>query len=76
MAFHDLLQGHKAYRRRSVTPEGRRQQRKREWVAKGEWEEDTSRGSLVRAYSDEDLGPPLGPAPPIPLEETDIEEKM
>ncbi len=68
MAFHDLLQGHKSFRRRSVTPtsmEGMKYRQRKGEGPQGE-EQDSTMDTIVRSYSSEDLGPPLGPAPPLP----------
>ena len=78
MAFHDLLQGHKSFRRRSITPtalEGGRYQRKKRQEGPEEGTHEVTQEVIVRSYSDEDLGPPLGPAPPPP-EMEDEEETL
>ncbi len=72
MVFHDLLQGHRSFRRRSVTPtamEGGRHRPLGQRGGKGEGLESTP---LVRSYSSEDFEAPLGPPPPIPLEQEEV----
>lgn len=68
IAFHDLVQGHKSFRRRSVTPnslDGFKYRKKKEEEERKKGGEEQE-GSILRSYSNEDLGPPLGPAPPPP----------
>lgn len=91
IAFHELLQGHKTIRRRSVTPsalDGSRYRTKRDegsWLHDEEEEKDggMSRNGtpgyrnqgMFRSYSNEDLRPPMGPAPPPPVDEDDDDEE-